>query len=396
MRVRQILVLLHRYVGLVLAVPLVVAGLGGAVIAFQQEIDAALNPAFHRVADHGPALTPSALAARIEAQVPDAEVVFMPLDRQAGRPVRTYVQAREGAPPLAFDEVAADPATGAIVGKRLWGKASLAPEDIVSFIYRMHLSLALGDVGTWIMGVAAVIWLLDNFVALALTLPRRWPWWPRWAKAWRVKTSAGTHRTVFDVHRAGGLWPWLLLLIVACSSIQMNLPEQVFRPAVAWFAPLSPVPSPAVPPSEPTQEGLGWDEAVKKAKAEAIRLGWPSTSGWMQWDREGQTYRYCHCSLDPDSIDFGARRELRVDSRTADVTVLREPSRRTAADVFVDLQYPLHTGRWGGLAGRIVVCVIGLAVAALAISGVWLFVLRRRVQAEEATGRLPRGRGEPA
>ena len=378
---RHILVLLHRYVGLALAVPLIVAGLGGAVIAFQHEIDAVLNPSFHHVTDNGLALTPSELVVRIEAQLPDAEVVFMPLDRHAGRTVRTYVLARDSARPLEFDEVAADPATGAIVGQRLWGKASLAPEDIVSFIYRLHLSLALGDVGTWIMGIAALIWLLDNFVAFVLTLPRRWPWWPRWAKSWRVKTSAGAHRTVFDIHRAGGLWPWLLLLIVACSSIQMNLPEQVFRPVVASFAALSPIPSPAVPPSEPTPERLGWDEAMKRARAEAIQLGWPDSGGWMQWDRESRTYRFCQCSLDPDAVDFGARRELRVDARTGDVTVLREPSKRTAADVFVDLQYPLHTGRLGGFAGRIGVCVIGLAVAALAISGVWLFLRRRRVQA---------------
>lgn len=383
---RHVLVFLHRYVGLVLAIPLIVAGLGGAVIAFHQEIDSALNPAFYHVADNGPALTPGALVAQIEAQVPDAEVVFLPLDRRVGRTVRAYVLARDSARPLDFDEVAVDPATGNITGRRLWGKASLARENLVSFVYRLHLSLALGDVGIWIMGIAAMFWMLDNFVALVLTLPRRMPRLTRWGKAWRVKTTVGVHRAVFDVHRAGGLWPWLLLLIMACSSIQMNLPEQVFRPVVSWFSTVTPLPSPAFLPSEPTKQRLNWDEAAERFTVEVSRLGWQGESGWMQWNRESRTYRYCHCSRDANKVDFGARPELRMDDRTGDITVLREPAKRTPADIFVDLQYPLHTGRLGGFAGRVVVCAIGLMVAGLAFSGVWLFLRRRKVKKTMALG----------
>lgn len=383
--IRHALVLLHRYVGLVLALPIFVAGLGGAVIAFQQEIDAALNPTFYRIADHGPALTPGYLAARIEAQEPGAEVAFMPLELQTGQPVRTYVLPRAGAQPLDFDEVAADPATGDIVGRRLWGKVSLARENIVSFIYRLHFSLALDEVGNWIMGIAAMVWLVDAFVGLLLTLPRRQPWWPRWGKAWRIKTSAGAHRAMFDLHRAGGLWPWLLLVVVATSSIHMNLPDQVFRPVVAWFAALSPPPQLEAAPVRDLPRRVGWDEALRLARVRSAELGWTSPAGWMQWDRDSHAYRVCFCTRDPDAVDVGARHELRIDAHSGVVTVLRQPSTRSAADVFVDLQYPLHTGRLGGFAGRVVVSVLGLAVASLALTGVWLFWRRRAKRVNRAT-----------
>jgi len=387
---REILVRVHRYVGLLLTLPLFVAGLGGAVIAFQQEIDAALNPAFFQIAQTGPALAPGVLAARIEAQAPDAEVVFMPLERQAGQVVRAYVLSRAGAQPLAFDEVAADPATGGIVGRRLWGKASLAPENIVSFIYRLHFSLALGDVGTWIMGIAAMFWLFDAFIGLALTLPRRGPWWARWTKAWRVKTSAGSHRAVFDLHRAGGLWPWLLLVVLATSAIQMNLSDQVFRPVVAWFGALSPSPRlETAPAADNTARRVGWDEALRLALARAAGLGWTTPAGWIQWDREHHTYRVGFNTRDPDAFDDGTRRELRVDDLMGEVTVTGAPDKRTSADVFVDLQYPLHTGRLGGRCGRIIVSLTGVAVASLALTGVYLFWRRHR-------SRVTRRKARPA
>ena len=372
----RILALIHRYTGLVLALPLFVAGLGGAVIAFQEEIDAALNPTFFHARHPGPALAPGVLAARIEEQLPDAELVFMPLARQPGRTARTFVVARAGKEPLGFNEVAVDPATGAIVGKRLRGKASLHKQDVVSFIYRLHHSLALGKWGTWIMGIAATVWLVDCCLAVALTLPRRWPWWPRWAKSWHIKTTAGLHRAVFDTHRAGGLWPWLLLVIVAASAIHMNLPNQVFRPVVGWFATLSPAPHVEPPSHAGAARVIGWDGALTLAQVRAAQLGWTDAAGWVHWDRDRHSYGVCFCTLDPNTVDAGARRELRIDASSGLVTTLRDPSTRTAADVFVDLQYPLHTGRLGGFAGRVAIAAAGIAVAVLALTGVWLFLRR--------------------
>lgn len=48
------------------------------------------------------------------------------------------------------------------------------------------------------------------------------------------------YRLNFDLHRAGGLWLWLLLLPIAVSSVAMNLPSQVFKPAVSLFSPIEP------------------------------------------------------------------------------------------------------------------------------------------------------------
>jgi uncharacterized iron-regulated membrane protein len=58
----------------------------------------------------------------------------------------------------------------------------------------------------------------------------------------------------------------------------------------------------------------------------------------------------------------------------------REPWKGTAADIFVQAQFPLHSGRILGLPGRIRVSVMGLVVAALSVTGVVIWYRRRRAR----------------
>jgi uncharacterized iron-regulated membrane protein len=62
-------------VGLALAGFLFLAGVTGAVIAFQRELDAALNPELLRASTNLPALSLDSLKARAERQLPHAVVI---------------------------------------------------------------------------------------------------------------------------------------------------------------------------------------------------------------------------------------------------------------------------------------------------------------------------------
>ena len=80
------------------------------------------------------------------------------------------------------------------------GRSLLAKKDIISFLYRLHMSLALpastGSLGGYILGVTALVWTIDCFVSFYLTFPlsRRErasssakSWWSRWKPAWLIK-----------------------------------------------------------------------------------------------------------------------------------------------------------------------------------------------------------------
>ena len=61
----------------------------------------------------------------------------------------------------------------------------------------------------------------------------------------------------------------------------------------------------------------------------------------------------------------------------------------TAADRFLQWQYPLHRGLVPGLAGRILVCLMGLLTASLCLSGLLLWWTRRRAMLRSLESALP-------
>ncbi|WP_311964532.1 PepSY-associated TM helix domain-containing protein, partial [Acinetobacter baumannii] len=85
------------------------------------------------------------------------------------------------------------------------------------FIYRLHYALALDGVGILVFGVVSLLWTVDCFIGAWLTLPARragaWrSWWTRWWSSWKLR-GGSSYKLSFNLHRAGGLWTWVLLFM---------------------------------------------------------------------------------------------------------------------------------------------------------------------------------------
>ena len=95
---------------------------------------------------------------------------------------------------------------------------------------------------------------------------------------------------------------------------------------------------------------------------------------------------------DHGSGGFGVK-SIYVDGVDARVVGDRIPGVGTAGDIFLQLQFPLHSGRIAGIPGRIAISIMGLVVAALSITGVVIWARKRRARIASH----PREeRGEPA
>ncbi|MCE6981636.1 PepSY domain-containing protein, partial [Pseudomonas frederiksbergensis] len=186
-----------------------------------------------------------------------------------------------------------DPVSGLTLGQRYWGECCFSRENFMPFMLELHYSLTLpGNWGILLMGVVAIMWVIDCLIAVLLTLPRGRPFWGKWSKAWKIK-GGHAYRLNMDIHRAGGLWLWLLLLPVALSSVAMNLPAQVFKPAVSLFSPVEPSVYEArggLPKEQLGVTQLSYQQAYQRAQQEGQRLGLTAPIGELYYSFEYNFY----------------------------------------------------------------------------------------------------------
>ncbi|NPT45779.1 PepSY domain-containing protein [Paraburkholderia sp. 1N] len=387
---RRQFVRLHRWFGVVIALFLFVAGLTGAIIAWDHELDAALNPSFFKARTDGPALSALELARRVEAADPRLQVTYLPLGAEPGHTLQMMVLPRTDPStqqpyPLDFNQIAVDPATGDVQGRREWGAVSLARINLIPFIYKLHYTLQLPftggiDIGTWLMGIVGIVWLFDSVVALWLSFPS----FKAWRKSFAFRLGRGGYALTFDLHRSGGVWIWGLLVIVALTSVSMNLSRPVVRPIVSLFSTLTPDPInnlEILRKPEPGDQVLSRERIVELAEQAGRAQNLKVPPGGVYYAEFLHAYGVGFYATGNDHGDLGLGNPwMYWDAATGKPLGAQIPGKGTAGDIFMQVQFPLHSGRILGLGGRILISAMGIAVAVLSATGllIWLKKLNAR------------------
>lgn len=406
---RATFVVFHRWAGLLAAAFLFVAGLTGAIISWDHELDEWLNKNLIAARSSGPARDALSIAAELEAREPQVQVTGVPLVAEPGKSLSLWVEPRIDPATgqfyePGFNQVFIDQATGAEQGRREWGAVwPVTKENFVSFLYKFHYSLHLPAMwgsdrwGVWLMGAVALVWTVDCFTGFLLTLPARKRtnriasagskpagFWQRWKPAWRVRWNSSFYKINFDLHRAGSLWTWAFLFILAFTAMSLNLYREVFFPAMSLVSEVTPSPydlrQPA-PYDQPIAARVGLRQAVELASADARRRGWEEPAGSIFYARHYGIYSVSFYRPEDGHGTGGVgHRTLYLDGADGRLLGEREPWKGSAADIFVQAQFPLHSGRILGVPGRILISLMGLVVAGLSATGVYIWWKKRKAR----------------
>lgn len=389
---------LHRWAGLAMAMFLVVVGLTGSLLAFNAELERVFAPQLF--AEPRPSegiLDLATLAMRAEAVAPQGRVTGVTLTEPNQGTVS--FEARENPVTrqlydLGFTEFFIDPWTGEELGRRKRGDLSQGAINLMPFIYDLHWRLALGDIGQWTLGVLALVWTIDCFVAFYLTLPHTMiAFWRRWKPAWLIKRRAGFYRLNFDLHRAGGLWLWAMLFIFAWSSVMMD-----WRPAYEFVtkAVFSDYRSPSYPlPRRVTERpALDWRAALvrgerlmaEQAALHDFTVGEPLSLSYL---KEANAYYYeVRGSRDLfERSPKGGGTFVTFDGDSGALIELSQPTGEHAGNTVESWLYALHMARVFGLPYRIFVSMLGLAIAMLSVTGVYIWWKKRQARKKAITKR---------
>ncbi|WP_296218610.1 PepSY domain-containing protein [uncultured Sphingomonas sp.] len=239
---------------------------------------------------------------------------------------------------------------------------------LMSWLYELHMHLLAGNVGAQVVGWSGVIMLV-------LLLSGLIAWWPRgsWRKALAFRRNAPPIRRLNDIHRLVGVGSGGLLLILVASGVILALPAV----KAALLSPATVPEPPAIAgsgPALPIRRALaGVRAAVPDARLAFIDVpGDPAVPYRVRIQVPNDPHRRF-----PGSYVF-------VDQRSARIVALhnvRDGGLGTAINTWVR---PLHDGSVGGLVGRIVAVLVGLAPAALFVTGLLRWQRRRGRWADPA------------
>lgn len=377
---RKALAWVHRYVGLSLAGVLLMSALTGSLLAFEREWDAALNPDLFRRAGPGPDLAIDALVAKAARQLPGAVITEVHLPHAGQDTVLLDTATADESPPR-FDQVFVDPATGRVLGTRLWGELEFERRNIIPFLYSLHYSLhAPGATGKFVLGGAALLWFLHSCVGLMLAWPRGPPRRTAWARALTVKAQGSSRRRDYQLHRAAGLWLLALTLIIALTGAMMNLQEPLFRPIMSRTMSISPVPSARFAERVSDRNGQQLTFAQAATAAEHIAAFHYAAPWAYRIGRDakrdlfviviGESSRNPRYGLGPSWVY--------VDAHSGALLAADWAAQGTAGDLALREAFQVHSGQIAGLPGRILIAITGLAVAVLVIVGLRVWWQRRR------------------
>lgn len=395
MKIRPFWVLVHRYAGLAMTVFLVVVGLTGSLLAFYAELERAVSPQLYVQADGRQPLDFLSLIDRAAKIAPQAQVQSLWVNPGAVQvSVSPWSDASGAAAQLNFNQLILDPYSGAELGRRQWGDITQGSINLMPFIYKLHFNLALGEFGMWLLGIVALVWTLDCFVGFYLTLPAkiflpqtavspRASFWRRWRQAWLIKWRASSFRINYDLHRAGGLWVWFALLAFAWSSVYMNLGDTVYQQVMQrvseyhqpWTE-IADLPKPLDKPAIDLREAyrLG-DQAMQRAASEQ---GFSIEAPVAIWFNPVKGfYVYCvRSSLDIQ--DRAGQTRLVIDANSGAEKMLLLPTGQYSGNTLTSWLLALHMANVFGMPYRVFVCVLGLLIVMLSVTGVVIWLKKRR------------------
>jgi uncharacterized iron-regulated membrane protein len=343
--VRAIIVKLHMYGAFAAAVFVVVLGLTGSIMAFEDELDHLTNPRLFKVTPAGTPKRLTELGATVLAANPGERIGGYGM---GVTPDLSYYIALGGT------AVYVNQYTGEILGRR-------SGPTWLSQVHQLHLRLLTGATGQAIVAWAGVLTLLLSISGLYL-------WWP--VKRIRINWAGGGRRLWFDVHNTIGILAFAFLFIVSLTGIVIGF-ESVTSPAFYRLTNSQRYPFAVPVTPQPGVRLLTPDDAVAMARvampdAAPIAVGVPNPKS---------AYRVA--MRFPEDRTPGGRTRVYVDPFTGAV-LQAESSRTTAAGTrIINTNRAIHTGDIFGIPSKVLMSLTSLAAVAQVITGLTMWWKRK-------------------
>ncbi len=363
----KILRRIHLVIGSLLSVPLILLGLTGSVLVFQQELEVLAEPDLGAASPGAAHSAGEILAAAKDAAPRGYAPSFLIVSGAPGALAQIRLAGAKRDPGPGGLQMFIDPVSLAVRGVH-------APDDgLLRKIFMLHANLMTRDRGG---GRSVVGWF--GVAMCALGFSGIVMWWPRRRQlraALTVRRGASGYALLRQLHGAVGIWSWLVFMVVSLSGVALAFPQTVSGVAAALFD------------ARDLRFGSGPTHVEPLAGVKPLDID--GTVALAIDAAPGTSLRTLALPQRPDQpVRVGLARagdrdgaptiSAFVDPWARRVIELRDPRQYSLSEWLIAWMHALHSGHGTVGLWRFLVGLAGLLPAVFAVSGIAMWLIKRR------------------
>ena len=380
MRLKNIIRIVHLWLGLVTGLIVFIMSVTGAIYCFQPELSKLTQPYYNVEAKDQPFIPVSQMQAIAEKELPGKKPNRILLKGRESAAIVQFFNKKKGYSYAVF----INPYTGEVL------KTKDMNSEFFRFMLNGHMYLWLPpDIGKPITGTSTLIFFVMVVSGIIL-------WWPtskaRRKSSYKVKWGASPKRLNYDLHNVFGFYAsWVLIFVIITGlfwSFEWVGKSEFFLLSGGKSRPKNPAPLSVKTDSDST---VALDKIFNKVTA-----AYPQAAGYQigipQTDSASVLVRAY-----PDKNTFYRMDNLYFDQYTAreiPVNYYGKYADASAAEKAMRMNYDIHVGAIAGWPGRIAMFFVSLIAASLPVTGFLIWWGRKKKAAKKPVG-IPQKRAIP-
>jgi uncharacterized iron-regulated membrane protein len=361
---------IHLWLGLTSGLLVLFLGITGCILAFEREIEDAVQT--YRFTEHQnkPLLPPSELKRLADKALPDKLAHSIAYQDGLSSGVIYY-----NADPEYYYAVFLNPYTGEVL------KVKNMNDDFFRIVLMGHYYLWLPPtIGQPILASATLIFVVMLISGIVL-------WWPKNKAArkqrFSIKWNARWRRVNYDMHNVLGFYASWFAIFLAITGLVMGF--QWVAKSIYWTASGG---KSMVDFYESRSDST--KIPALKAKVPAIDYIWERTMKQRRSDFKGSVEMHTplndtssvEVAINPEPTTYWQTDYLYYDQHTFKEIEVKHPygkyKNASGADKLMRMNYDIHIGAIGGLPGKILAFIASLFAASLPVTGFMIWLGRRK------------------
>jgi uncharacterized iron-regulated membrane protein len=347
--VRRALFQIHLWLGVLLSLYVIVIGLTGSILVFEDEIRhlALRNISF----DDAHIASVSTVIDQTHSSFPDWKLSFVSPPQKQNPMWTLYLVNAHGKDKTVY----ADAASGAPLAHR--GKL------FIDYVLDLHVNLFMGRTGFIVNCIAGMGLLVLAISGLVL-------WWPGiklWTRGFFISFGRKWKRINYDAHNAVGIWMLLIISWWGITAVYFLLPAKVSA-VVNVVSPLVGMKEPqAVAPQDTSavasiEEIIATQKQISPGYLNTIKLPEKPGGNVILYVDRTSPGDFTHRDIDTFNGHTGKL-----------LTVWHYGENKSLGDWFLWLMYPLHFGTLWGLPIKVLWAIFGLSLPVLSFTGLLMY-----------------------